>query len=175
MYNGTRHIDKDVDVKAIGRNIEFYRKCNDYSVVYVAQTAGIGVSTVTNYEKGRYRPSMNAIEKLARLFKVSVDDLLYTDKQMEKTEQPKLEESLKTIDKPVRAEKNRPKQAVSFRMDAKDFVMLNKVLKATGKTQIKFVADAIHAEYARLQEQKRSRNRREYNGWNHKSRVIKGV
>ena len=85
MYKGTRHINKDIDIKAIGRNIEFYRKCNDYSAKYVAEMTGMGHSTIQNYEKGRYRPSMNAIEKLARLFRVSVDDLLYTDKQMEKS------------------------------------------------------------------------------------------
>jgi transcriptional regulator with XRE-family HTH domain len=173
MYKGTRHINKDIDIKAIGRNIEFYRKCNDYSAKYVAEMTGMGHSTIQNYERGRYRPSMNAIEKLARLFKVSVDDLLYTDKQMEKDERKSNPDS--GINKKVKPQVNRPKQAVSFRMDAKDFVMLNKVLKATGKTQIKFVADAIRTEYAKMWEQKHSTVRREFNGWNHKCRVVKGV
>jgi len=176
MYKGTRHIDKEVDIKAIGRNIEFYRKCNDYSVKYVAQTAGIGESTINNYEKGRYRPSMNAVEKLARLFKVSVDDLLYTDKQMEKVAQkPMVEEKPRVIDKPVKAEKNQPKKPVSFLMDAADFVKLKKVLAKNGKSQREFVVDAIRTEYAKLYGQKHTETRREYNGWNHKSRVIKGV
>ena len=81
----------------------------------------------------------------------------------------------KTIDKPVHIEKNQPKKSVSFLMDAADFVKLKKVLVQNKKSQREFVVDAIRTEYAKMQEQKRSRNRREYNGWNHKCRVLKGV
>ena len=175
MKKGTRLIDKNIDVKAIGRNIEFYRKCNDYTIKYVAQTAGIGESTINNYEKGRYRPSLDAVEKLAKLFKVSVDDLLYSDKMMEKAEDNAWEEKPNMhIDKSVVVKKNKPKRPVSFLMDAADFVKLKKVLQHNGKSQREFVVDAIRNEYAKVMEQKRSRNRREYNGWSHKSRVVWG-
>ena len=168
MGKKIRSIDKDTDAKMIGRNIEFYRKCCDFSVQFVAQRIGMGRSTIDNYEKGRYRPSLNAVEKLAELFKVKVSDLLYCDKQMEKDKtKPKT-----PFDRPVKAEKNMPKKAVCFKMDAKDFIMLNKVIKAKGKTQGAFVVEAIRTEYANMMLNKRSNSRREYNAWNHKSRVV---
>ena len=53
-----------------------YRENLGFTQRHVAEKLGISRSTYTYYEQGKVEPSLQNLVKLARLFKVTVDDLL---------------------------------------------------------------------------------------------------
>lgn len=54
------------------------RECG-LTQMQVAQALGIDRSTYTYYETGKTSPDVNGLKRLARIFGVSVNDLLYND------------------------------------------------------------------------------------------------
>ena len=52
------------------------RKSHNYTQDYVASAIGTVRQTYSNYEAGKRSPSVQAIYKLASLYKISVDDFM---------------------------------------------------------------------------------------------------
>lgn len=71
------------DKKIIGDRIGYYRRINGYTLEELGKKISDSTtkSAVLNWEKGRNLPSKRNIKKLADLFDISVDDLLYTPNQ----------------------------------------------------------------------------------------------
>ncbi|MDE5984464.1 MAG: helix-turn-helix domain-containing protein [Eubacterium sp.] len=59
--------------------IKYLRKKQNYTQQQVADILGIDRSTYSFYEIGKTRPKLEMLKSLAKIFKVSVDDLLDDD------------------------------------------------------------------------------------------------
>jgi len=66
----------------------------DYAMKYIAYNIGVSVQTVSNWEKGKTEPDIRSLIRIADLFNVSIDYLLYRDDF-----KPKLEVILEDIEK----------------------------------------------------------------------------
>ena len=53
------------------------RKAHSYTQDYVAETLGIVRQTYSHYETGKRTPSSEMLYKLAGLYEISIDDLMY--------------------------------------------------------------------------------------------------
>ena len=62
----------------IGKNIKRYRLKMKYTQAQLAEEIGVRQSTVANYESGRNLPSTKHLLRLAKVFKVTVEDLTKT-------------------------------------------------------------------------------------------------
>ncbi len=62
--------------KALGAKIKQIRKEKDLSQMEVAERANLNLTYYNQVENGKRNPSLKTIEKIARAFKVKVDDLL---------------------------------------------------------------------------------------------------
>ena len=62
----------------ISKNIKRYRLKNGYTQTMLAEKIGVKQSTIANYENGRNLPSTKHLLRLAKVFKVTVEDLTKT-------------------------------------------------------------------------------------------------
>ena len=66
-----------MDSTLLGKRLRELRKVNGFTQDYVASVLGVIRQTYSHYESGRRTPSPEAIYKLAGLYNISADDLLY--------------------------------------------------------------------------------------------------
>ena len=76
-------------------NLKFLRENNNISQKKLADAIGVAQSSVNYWEKGKRTPSVEAVQKIADYFNVSLPDLLdrdyYTQKTKEDTKKTKIE------------------------------------------------------------------------------------
>ena len=60
-------------------NIKYLRLEKKWNQEQLGNMLGIGISTVSGYEKGRTLPSLEVLFTLSEIFKVALDDLVYGD------------------------------------------------------------------------------------------------
>ena len=63
--------------KKLPQKLKELRKVNNYTQDYVAAVLGIVRQTYSHYETGRRTPDAEALYKLAGLYNISIDDLMY--------------------------------------------------------------------------------------------------
>jgi putative transcriptional regulator len=56
------------------------RKARSLTVVQVANSVGVGQSTITDIETGRRKPSLPLLAKLCRFLNISMESLFFFDK-----------------------------------------------------------------------------------------------
>lgn len=66
----------------------------DYAMKYIAYNIGVSVQTVSNWEKGNTEPDIRSLIRIADLFNVSIDYLLYRDDF-----KPKIEVMLEDVER----------------------------------------------------------------------------
>lgn len=59
----------------ISKNIKRYRLKMKYTQAQLAEEIGVKQSTIANYESGRNLPSTKHLLRLAKVFRVTVEDL----------------------------------------------------------------------------------------------------
>lgn len=59
--------------------LKVYRAMNDLTQEVLAQKLGVTRQTIVSIENGRYDPSIGLAFKIARLFKVKIEDVFYYD------------------------------------------------------------------------------------------------
>ncbi len=64
---------------AFGERLKNYRKLKDYTQEELATRIGVSGQAVSKWEKGECLPDLYNIKLLARLYRVSIDDLLNTE------------------------------------------------------------------------------------------------
>lgn len=52
------------------------RKDKGYTLEDVGKKLGVGKSTISNWEHGRRKPSIENLKKIAKLFETTVDELI---------------------------------------------------------------------------------------------------
>lgn len=62
--------------KIISQNIRMYRAKYDYSQTTLADFANITQTQLSKLERGDVMPKISTLTKLAKIFNISVDDLL---------------------------------------------------------------------------------------------------
>lgn len=62
---------------AFGKKLKLIRKNNGLSQKELAKLLGCSVSTLSTYENGQFFPKPKTVHKLAELYNVPVDELLY--------------------------------------------------------------------------------------------------
>jgi len=67
----------------IGENIKFGRKLHGFSQSDLSNKLKVSSNSVSNWERGTAEPTLTALIKLSRLFKVLIDDLLTKDLEAE--------------------------------------------------------------------------------------------
>jgi len=61
----------------LGEKMRLLRKrTHGYTLTSVSEATGLSVSFLSDVERGRTKPSLDTLEKLARLYRISIDDLL---------------------------------------------------------------------------------------------------
>lgn len=69
-----------MEKRYIKQNIKYLRKKNGLKQSDLARILGYDTgTTIAKWEKGRALPPLNSIITLSEFFKVSIDDLIYTD------------------------------------------------------------------------------------------------
>lgn len=68
----------------LGRRLKELRRVYNYSQDQVAEAIGKTRQTYSHYETGRRKPSTETLYKLASMYNVSVDDLLYLSIEFDK-------------------------------------------------------------------------------------------
>jgi len=63
--------------KKLPQKLKELRKVNNYTQDYVAAVLGIVRQTYSHYETGRRTPDAEALYKLAGLYNISIDDLMF--------------------------------------------------------------------------------------------------
>ena len=81
----------------IAENIKLLRKRNKMSQEELGSSIGKTKGAVSSYEKSATYPSVEALVAIARLFELSVDDLLLTDLRNEMPSKPKANTSQKSL------------------------------------------------------------------------------
>ncbi len=61
------------------QNLKFIRNSKGMTQAEIADSTGVKRSAWTNYESGLSVPNLELFKKIANLFDISTDDLLYTD------------------------------------------------------------------------------------------------
>lgn len=61
----------------IGKNLQYLRKMNHFSIEEVANKIGVSRQAVSKWEAGETVPDLINCDVLAKLYNVSVDDLIY--------------------------------------------------------------------------------------------------
>lgn len=64
------------EMKQIGKKITDLRKANNMTQMELADKLGISFQAVSNWERGNTMPDISKLPELARIFQVSVDELL---------------------------------------------------------------------------------------------------
>ena len=57
--------------------LKVYRAMNDLTQESLAQKLGVTRQTIVSIENGKYDPSIGLAFKIARLFKVKIEDIFY--------------------------------------------------------------------------------------------------
>ena len=55
------------------------RSKHNWSMKYIAYYIGVSIQTISNWEKGETEPDLKSLVKLAELYNVTLDYLLYRD------------------------------------------------------------------------------------------------
>ena len=76
-------INKSLTKLNIGENIKFGRKLHGFSQSDLSNKLKVSSNSVSNWERGTAEPTLTALIKLSRLFKVLIDDLLTKDLEAE--------------------------------------------------------------------------------------------
>lgn len=63
----------------LGEKLRKIRKKSNISATTVAEKLGVSKSTISNYEKGIRTPGIETLEKLAEIYGVNIQDILYGD------------------------------------------------------------------------------------------------
>lgn len=63
----------------IGKNLKALRVSRNLVQSSVAETLGVKTETISGYERGKGFPSFEMLIKLAELYQVSLDDLVFRD------------------------------------------------------------------------------------------------
>lgn len=61
------------------RNVKFLRKKNKLTLVELAYMLGIAKSSLANFEGGQRNCSLEILDKLSKIFNISLDDLVYKE------------------------------------------------------------------------------------------------
>lgn len=61
------------------RNVKFLRKKNKLTLVELAYKLGLGKSTIANFENDQINCSLETLDKLSKIFNISLDDLVYKE------------------------------------------------------------------------------------------------
>lgn len=60
-------------------NVRFLRKKNNMTIPQLAKSLGVSKSTIDAIECGATKSSLDVIDKIHKLFDISIDDLIYKD------------------------------------------------------------------------------------------------
>lgn len=85
-----------LDSTLLGKRLRELRKVNGFTQDYVASVLGVIRQTYSHYESGRRTPSPEAIYKLAGLYNISADDLLYLSINIDESEYGEMSEPTKS-------------------------------------------------------------------------------
>ena len=66
-------------------NLKYLRKQKDWTQDELAAQLAVKSNTISNYEKGVSNPDFDMLDKIVKIFGVSVDELLFADLANEKT------------------------------------------------------------------------------------------
>ncbi len=78
--------EKDIAKKSIGEILKKYRMENKMTQEFVAETLGVSRQAVSKWENGTSDPSTSNLIAIAKLFKISAEDLLSQAKENISTE-----------------------------------------------------------------------------------------
>lgn len=76
------------------KNLRFLRKKHGINQQTMADYVGKGQTTIGNWENGNTEPSLQEILQISSYFKLSVDDILYTDLEQESQGDTSVESAL---------------------------------------------------------------------------------
>lgn len=65
----------------LNSNVKFLRKQANMTQPELAEKLNVVKSTVANFESGQFTVSLQILDKLHKIFNVSLDDLIYKDLQ----------------------------------------------------------------------------------------------
>jgi len=77
-----------IDKITLSRNLAFLRQTNKYSQEGLAEKIGVTRQSIAKWENGESLPDIINCDALAKLFNVSLDDLLHYDQQENKLSIP---------------------------------------------------------------------------------------
>ena len=63
----------------LGEKIKLYRESKDMTQVEIAEALGVKPATISKYESGTLEPNIESLKRLAKIFNVSVDELIKED------------------------------------------------------------------------------------------------
>lgn len=69
---------------SFGKNIAKLRKARGWTQEALAQKIGYQRPHIARWETEKSRPSFNALRKLAMLFEISIDELVFDDEDLQK-------------------------------------------------------------------------------------------
>ena len=75
---------KEIDYKAIGARIKYYRNQRNITQAQLAETSSVEPSNISHIERGATKVSLPTLFKIANALEVSLDDLVYDS--LEKTQ-----------------------------------------------------------------------------------------
>lgn len=84
-----------LDTTLLGKRLRELRKVNGFTQDYVVSVLGVIRQTYSHYESGRRTPNPEAIYKLAGLYNISADDLLYLSINIDESEYSEMSEPTK--------------------------------------------------------------------------------
>jgi transcriptional regulator with XRE-family HTH domain len=129
----------------ISKNISHLRKMNKINQSELARRIGKTPSAISSYEQGKAEPTVGVIMKIAEVFKVSVDELLYKDLTMP---QVVSECPTKNMEAYVRdiEEGRKTGEEVLQELSDDDITLMNKLLKR----RVRELEEAIREENPEL-------------------------
>lgn len=69
----------------IGQNIRFLRKKLRFNQTELGERAGVSKGAISSYESGSSIPGIDTLAKIAKIFEVAVDDILFRNIEKEGT------------------------------------------------------------------------------------------
>ena len=61
------------------RNVKYLQKQNKLTIVELAHELNLAASSLANFEGGQYNCKLVLLDKIAKEFNISLDDLVYKD------------------------------------------------------------------------------------------------
>lgn len=71
-----RHNARSALATRLGRNLAIQRRTRNWTQAQVAERVGVDTETISRFERGAALPSLLTLDKLARVLRVSLADLL---------------------------------------------------------------------------------------------------